>query len=508
MFLQMENITKKFPGVLALDKVDFDVQKGEIHALIGENGAGKSTLISLLSGRYQPTAGKISLNQEEVKISKTRTAQNLGISVIYQELNFVPNLNAIQNILLGRETTTKAGFINFAEEAKQVERLIDEMNLELNLYSEMGDLAVAEQQLIEIVKAISLDARILIMDEPTDSLSDSDADNLFQFINKLQERGVTIIYITHRLSEVFEIADRVTVLRDGQKIMTEKVDSVDEDILIKAMVGRDLKEQFPQRKNEKTFEKELLRVENLSITAENNIGRSLENINFSLYEGEILGLSGLIGAGRTELAKAIFGLKKINTGEIYKNGKKININSPKEALNHKIALAPEDRKSEGLVLDMSVIHNMTLASMNKYSSFGFADRNKEEVDAREIIEELRVVTPRLSNKVLNLSGGNQQKIVFAKWLLSDCDILIFDEPTRGIDVGAKKEIYSLINNLADEGKGIIFISSEMPEILGMSDRIVVMCEGRITGEFSKNKVSEEDIMSCAVGHVKETAKTD
>lgn len=488
--LQMRHIRKTFPGVVALDGVDFELRRGEVHILLGENGAGKSTLMKILSGAYQKSAGQITLDGADVEIKNPKHAQTLGISTIYQEFNLIPHLSIGENIFLGREPARLPGLINQHAIFQAAARALSELGLTLDPRMLVKELRVAEQQMVEVAKALSLDARILIMDEPTAALTEHEIKELFTIIRKLKDKGTAIVYISHRMEELFEIGDRVTVLRDGRTVGTYDVRGMNKSELIRLMVNRELTELFPKEKA--TRGQEVLRVEGLS-TKDN-----LKDISFSLHKGEVLGLAGLLGAGRTELARAIFGRDKITSGSIYINGVPQQIGSPRAAINSGIGFLTEDRKSQGLVLPLSVKENLCLSSVDKFSSWGVVDAGEEQQAASKYVKELRIRTPGLDQKVVFLSGGNQQKVVLSKWLCCGAEVFIFDEPTRGVDVGAKAEIYQLMNRLTANGVAIIMISSEMLEVLGMSDRILVMRAGKITGEFSAEEATQERILQCAL----------
>ena len=487
--LKMSQISKTFPGVLALDKVDFELRRGEVHVLLGENGAGKSTLMKILSGAYQKSSGEIELDGVPVSIKNPRHAQDLGISTIYQELNLIPHLSIAENIFLGREPSKFASVIDQRALVRAARELLKGLGLTVDPSARVKRLGIAEQQMVEVAKALSLETRILIMDEPTSALSQQEIKQLFATIRRLKEGGVSIIYISHRLEELFELGDRVTVLRDGRSVATCEVAETSKPELIRLMVNRELTEQFPKR--QATIGEEILRLEGLTTSG-------LRDISFSLHKGEVLGIAGLMGAGRTELAQAIFGVEKIEAGRIYVRGKARRITSPRKAINCGIGFLTEDRKSQGLVLRLSVGENLCLPSVDKFSSWGMVDRNKEKLACRRYIQELRIRTPSLKQKVSFLSGGNQQKVVLGKWLCSEAEIFIFDEPTRGVDVGAKTEIYELMDRLTAEGVAIIMISSELPEVLGMSDRVLVMRSGEIAGEFSANEATQERVLQCAL----------
>ena len=489
--LEMKNIRKTFPGVVALDGVHLELRKGEVHILLGENGAGKSTLMKILSGAYQKTTGELLFEGRALDIKSPKHSQDLGVSTIYQELNLVPNLSAAENIYLGREPCLVAGVIDRAKMNTDAQKLLDDLGVRIKSTARVIELSIAQQQMVEVAKALSTDAKILIMDEPTSALTEQEISQLFNTIRRLKNRGVSIIYISHRFDELFEIGDRVTVLRDGKYVDTRNIADVQNAELIRMMVDRDLTEQYPKKVTR--LGDEALRVENLSVN------RKLDNINFSVRKGEILGISGLLGSGRTELARAIFGLDQPSAGGISVRGRSCRVRSPRDAIKLGIGFVTEDRKSEGLVLILSVKDNIMLPSVDRLSRFGVVNSHEENHSARRFVDELRIKTPNLQQNVLFLSGGNQQKVVLSKWLCCQADIFIFDEPTRGIDVGSKVEIYQLMNELTEKGVAIILISSELPELLGMSDRILVMHQGRVAGEFSAKDASQEKLLKCALG---------
>lgn len=489
--LHMQHISKTFPGVIALDDVDFELRKSEVHILLGENGAGKSTLMKILSGAYHAGSGKIVLNGQEIEIRSPKHAQTLGISIIYQELNLVPQLSSAENVFLGREPVRMPGVVDHAAMQKQAASILSGLGVSIDVRRPIRELSIAEQQMVEVAKAISLDARILIMDEPTSALTEREIAELFARIRQLKQSGVSIVYISHRMEELFEIGDRVTVLRDGRNVGTCQIKEVSREQLIRLMANRELTNQFP--KVSATKGAEALRVENLKTKDK------LTDINFTLYRGEVLGVAGLLGSGRTELARAIFGADPVEAGTIYLNGRPLHIRSPRQAINSRIGFLTEDRKTEGLVLALSVRDNICLASLNQFSRLGIVSGGTENRTAQGYVKELRIKTPSIKQKAVNLSGGNQQKVVLSKWLSSNADILIFDEPTRGIDVAAKAEIYELMNQLTRKGVAILMISSELPEIMGMSDRILVMSRGRINGEFAASEATQEKILHCALG---------
>ncbi|MCB0155834.1 MAG: sugar ABC transporter ATP-binding protein [Anaerolineae bacterium] len=491
VLLKMEGIDKSFPGVHALDHCDFELRRGEIHALVGENGAGKSTMMKVLAGIYRKDSGRIIYNGNEVDIPTPRSAQLLGISMIHQELNLMPHLTVAQNIFIGREPR-KAGFVLAEEDINaKTEQLFARMHLKLDPRTKVAALTVATQQMVEIAKALSFNSEVLIMDEPTAALTDSEIEELFRIIRDLRAKGVGIVHISHRLEELKQISDRVTVMRDGRYINTVQTQETTIDQIISMMVGRTIYEAAPEIP-ENPSQEVVLELRNV------NRGTALKDISFSLKKGEILGFAGLMGAGRTEVARAIFGADPIDSGEIYVNGQKADIKSPQDAVKYGIGYLSEDRKRYGLALGMDVETNIALASFKKFlGAIGWVNRKKTFETAKEYVDKLAIKTPGIQQRVKNLSGGNQQKVVIGKWLTADTDILIFDEPTRGIDVGAKSEIYRLLNELTQQGKSIIMISSELPEILRMSHRVVVMCEGRITGLLDIAAASQEEIMRYA-----------
>jgi ribose transport system ATP-binding protein len=490
LILRTEAIDKSYPGVHALDHLNFDLYEGEIHALLGENGAGKSTFMKILSGSVQKDSGRIFLRGQEVEIASPMHAWELGIGMVYQELSVIPSLNVTENIFLGRLPKRKPfGTIDWSKATSQAKGVLDDLGVDIDPRERVGNLGMGEQQLIEIAKALSMDAHILLLDEPSSALSDEERERLFSIMRGLQEKGVAIIYVSHRLVEVPQIGQRVTVLRDGAKIGTLPVDQADEAALIRMMVGRELKEQFPKEEIERG--QELLRVEGLTVKG------VLNDLSLSLHEGEILGVFGLLGAGRTDFARALFGIDPIDSGEVFLDGGKVEISSPSKAIELGLGYLTEDRK-DGLVPRLPIPANITLASLKKMCRLGFLRRDEERMSAEKYVEELNIHTPKLSQRIEFLSGGNQQKVALAKWLCSQAKIMIFDEPTRGIDVGAKVEVFRLMNDLAKEGVGIIMISSEMPEVLAMADRILVMAGGSFVAEHAGGQASQEDLMRDAV----------
>ena len=488
VLLRMQGITKEFPGVLALDEVDFDLYEGEIHCLVGENGAGKSTLIKILSGAYFKDKGKTYIRGREVEIANPHQGRTLGISVIYQELDLIPSLSIAENIFLGNETYTKWRTIDWRKMKIEAKKLLNSLNIDFSVEVDtlVRDLSVAQQQFVATARALSLKSQILVMDEPSAVLSGKELNLLFETIQRLKEKSLGIIYISHRLAEVFEIGDRITVLRDGKKVKEAQVKEITLDGVVQYMVGREIKDYYFKEKV--SISENALMVKNLKREG------ILHNISFQLGKGEILGVSGLVGAGRTELARAIVGADPIDEGEIFLNGGKVNITSPSHALNLGIGLIPEDRKRDSLLLPRSVEENISLTILRRITRFGVINFRELFETVRHFIRYLRIITPSLDQLVESLSGGNQQKVVLARWLASKCKILVMDEPTRGIDVGAKVEIYHLMSSLVKEEVSIIFISSELPEILSLSDRILVMCEGRITKELLPEDTTQEEIL--------------
>lgn len=492
VLVSMEGIDKSFPGVHALDQARFELWAGEVHALVGENGAGKSTLMKILAGIYHKDAGRILYRGSEVNIPNPRAAQHLGISMIHQEINLVPHLTLAQNVFIGREPRAGLRFmLNENEINAQTQALFDSMRLKLDPRTRASDLTVAKQQMVEIAKALSFNSQVLIMDEPTAALTESEIEELFRIIHELQARAVGVVYISHRLEELKQISDRVTVMRDGRYVDTVPAAEMPISRIISMMVGRTIYESAPEVPAD-VGQPAVLEVKNL------NRAGVLHDINFRVREGEILGFAGLMGAGRTEVARAVFGADPIDSGEIYVGGKRVKIHSPGDAVAHGVGYLSEDRKRYGLALGLDVEANIALASFKRFLDGSLLVNDKRmESNGKEYVSKLAIKTPSLRQRVRNLSGGNQQKVVIGKWLTADTQVLFFDEPTRGIDVGAKSEIYRLLNELAAQGKAIIMISSELPEILRMSHRIVVMCEGRITGELSAAEATQERIMHFA-----------
>jgi ribose transport system ATP-binding protein len=490
VILTMKGIDKSFPGVHALDQVDFEVKKGEVHALMGENGAGKSTLMKVLTGIYKKDSGNITYEGREVEFNNPKEAQDAGIVIVHQELNMMGHLTVAQNIFIGREFMT-GKLINDARMNEEAKKLFNKLNINIDPTEKMNRLTVGRQQMCEIAKAISHDAKVIVFDEPSAALTEAEIEELFKIIKDLRNKGLGIVYISHRMDEIKVITDRVTVMRDGGYVGTLITKDSTKDDIINMMVGRVIYEDPKTKSNVKEDVPVVLKVENL------NAGKMVRDVSFELRKGEILGFSGLMGAGRTETARALFGADTKESGVIYINGKKVDIKSPMDAVANGIGYLSEDRKRYGIVVQKTVAENTTMASLENFISGIFINKKKEKEITRKYIEQLKTKTPDTDQLVVNLSGGNQQKVVIAKWLVRNCDILIFDEPTRGIDVGAKSEIYQLMNELVAEGKSIIMISSEMTEILRMSDRVIVMCEGKKTGEIDISEATQEKIMNAA-----------
>ncbi|HIF9261768.1 TPA: ribose ABC transporter ATP-binding protein RbsA [Photobacterium damselae] len=488
--LALEGIEKAFPGVKALDNACLNVYPGKVMALMGENGAGKSTLMKVLTGIYSKDAGEVRYQGAPVHFHGPRHSQEAGISIIHQELNLIPELTIAENIFLGREKTNAFGGIKWAEMYREADALLKRLNVKHSSRQLLGELSLGEQQMVEIAKALSFKSQVIIMDEPTDALTDTETESLFNVINELRSEGCGIVYISHRLKEIFEICDDITVLRDGKFIGECRVADTDEDGLIEMMVGRRLDEQYPRIavKHGTTC----LEVKNLT-------GSGINDVSFTLDRGEILGISGLMGAGRTELMKVIYGALTRESGDVILDGKIINPISPQDGLANGIAYISEDRKGDGLVLGLSVKENMSLCALEQLSNGIKIDQQQEVIAVEDFIRLFNIKTPTRDQIIGNLSGGNQQKVAIAKGLMTKPKVLILDEPTRGVDVGAKKEIYQLINQFKADGMSIILVSSEMPEVLGMSDRILVMHEGRISGEFTPEEANQEKLLACAVG---------
>ncbi|MDR8392703.1 sugar ABC transporter ATP-binding protein [Aliifodinibius sp. S!AR15-10] len=488
--LQVRNLSKSFGGVQALDNVQFEAKEGEVHGLMGENGAGKSTLMNILVGLIKPDTGKIIFQGETLQHSDVRGTIDRGISMVHQEIMPIPELTVAQNIYLGQEMVKIPGWVDENRIIEHAEQQLRELEVDIDVTRQMKHLGVAEMQMVEIAKALSNEAKIIIMDEPTSSLSNKEVDNLFRVINTQKKKGVTIIYISHRMEEIFRICDTVTVLRDGHYIDTKPAKELDEDTLIEMMVGRELEAVFPDKN--RNIGDVVFSVKRLGSK------EKFRDISFELRRGEVLGFAGLMGAGRTDIVQSIMGLKPLNAGQIYLNGNEVNVSSPRDAIRLGISYVTEDRKGSGIVQDLSVRENLTLSSLRQFSSKMFVNKTEEHRSAGRMIDDLRIKTPNMQQKVKFLSGGNQQKVVIGKSLLASPEVLILDEPTRGIDVGAKFEIYQLIDQLAREGKAILLISSELPELLGLSHRILVLSRGRVTAELKAGEATQELIMKHAI----------
>lgn len=498
VILELKGITKEFPGVKALDNVHFQLRRGEIHALMGENGAGKSTFIKVITGVHSPNEGEIFLNSETVEMNNPKDAQKMGIAAIYQHVTNYPDLSVTENIYMGHEKIDKkTRRIRWAEMHADAKALLESLGSDLNPKTEMGSLSVAQQQIVEIAKALSANAKIIIMDEPTAALTHRESEELYKITERLRGEGVSIIFISHRFEDMYRLADRVTVFRDSKYIGTWDVDQISHDDLIVAMVGREIKQLFPNKKA--TIQEEILRVENLG-----QVGR-FKDITFSVHKGEILGITGLVGAGRSEICQALFGIEPYDEGLIFFEGQEVSIKNPTDAMNLGIGYLPEDRQEQSLILQWEISRNISLASLDVLSQKGWLIEKNEREIAKKLAEKVDVKTKSIFNLASSLSGGNQQKVSVAKLLTTDLKVLIFDEPTKGVDIGAKSAIYQIMVDLASQGYAIIMISSEMPEVLGLSDRIVVMCEGRITRFLDKDNATQEAILEAAMSKkVKQT----
>ncbi|MEA4828158.1 MAG: sugar ABC transporter ATP-binding protein [Clostridium sp.] len=494
VILKLENIVKVFPGVKALDNVQLEVLKGEVHALCGENGAGKSTLMKIISGAQEYTSGKLYFEGNEVKFSSTKQAQDMGISMIYQEFNLIPYLSIAENLYLGRQPLNKFGLVDWRKLYEDSKKLLERVGLNSDPKTLVKDITVAEAQMVEIAKCLSLNSKVIIMDEPTAALLDEEIQKLFNIIRSLTESGISIIYISHRLEEIFELTDRITVFRDGKYIQTMNTSDTDYDELVGLMVGKDVTDLYPERK---------FNGKEVILQAKNITAKQVNGVSFDLNKGEILGIYGLLGSGTIQLSKALFGCYGNIDGEVYIDGIKININKPLDAINHGISLVPDDRKNEGLVLIRSVKENVSLASLDKIKKNNLLNSTLEKNLVDREISKLGIKVPSENQLVLNLSGGNQQKVVFAKMLETKPKVLILDEPTRGVDVGAKAEIYNIMDELTKSGISVILVSSDLPELIGMSDRVVIMKEGKIVKELSKSEATQESVLAYAAGGVKE-----
>jgi methyl-galactoside transport system ATP-binding protein len=493
--MEMKNISKEFPGVKALDNVTLQLRPGTVHSLMGENGAGKSTLMKCLFGIYKQDVGDILLNGKNITIDNSKAALDHGISMIHQELHPIPRRSVMENLWLGRFPLKKVGPLKLIDDKQMYQdtvTLFKDLEMDLDPHVPVGSLSVSKIQSIEIAKAVSHQAKVIVMDEPTSSLTGNEVDQLFKIIRSLKSRGVSIIYISHKIEEILEISDEVTIMRDGKRIGSWQASELTTDLIISKMVGRDLTQRFPERHN--TPGETVLKVEGLT----SPFPKGFKDISFDLHQGEILGIGGLVGAQRTELIEALFGLRTVSSGKIFVKGKQVKIKSPIDAKKHKIALLTEERRATGIFPVLPIVENTVMANMNRYiSPYFLLNQQSMTQDVRQSIEQMRIKTPSSKTQIKNLSGGNQQKVLIARWLLTEPEILMLDEPTRGIDVGAKFEIYSIITELVQQGKSIIMISSEMPELIGMSDRIIVMCEGRMSGILQGNDKTEESIMHLA-----------
>ncbi len=491
VILEMKGIDKRFSGVHALKSANLELREGEVHALMGENGAGKSTLMKVLCGIHKRNGGEVILFGEPVDFSNIKESQDAGISIIHQELNMMNHLTVAQNIYIGREPMVNGIYIDDKKMEEDAKVLFDRIGIDIDPSVKVGSLTVGRQQMVEIAKAISHDSKILILDEPTAALTQKEVEELFKIMNDLKAKGIGMIYISHRMDEINRISDRITVMRDGEYVGTLNTAETTKDEIVKMMVGRVIYGDQKEKSNVAPDAPVVLEVKNL------NRGKEIKNVSFKLRKGEILGFSGLMGAGRTEVARAIYGADPVESGEIYINGEKVDIKSPANAVEKGICYLSEDRKRYGLLLDKSVAENSVLSSLDDYISMGWINDGKIEEDATKANEKLKTKTPSMKQILRNLSGGNQQKVIIARWLLRDSDIFIFDEPTRGIDIGAKSEMYTLMEELAAQGKSVIMISSELSEIQRLSDRVIVMCEGKITGELDISEATQEKIMAYA-----------
>ncbi len=490
--IRMSGISKAFSGNVVLSNVEFELHDGEIHALMGENGAGKSTLMKILSGIYEKDAGSVVVDGQEMEFKSPKDSEAQGIAVIHQELNILPDLSVAENLFLGKEKTYGLfGIMRKKEMRKEAKELLAKLGLDIDPRTRAGDLSVGKQQIIEIAKAIASDAKYIIMDEPTAALTDREIETLFKTVRELKAKGISFVYISHRMEEIFAICDRITILRDGTYVGVREIPKTTFDEIVAMMVGRELGERFPPRKA--AIGEVKLQVNNLSAEG------AFKDVSFMVRRGEILGVAGLMGAGRTEVAQALFGYRKATGGEILIDGKPVKIQSPIDAMKHKIGFVSEDRKTEGLILDFSVKDNIMLTNLDKGAKSGVVLPKLENKMVAKYIEQLRIRTASAAQPAKSLSGGNQQKIVIAKWLGTNPQILILDEPTRGVDIGAKKEIYQIMNNLAEAGVSILMISSELPEVIGMADRVLIMHEGKVTGTLTKKDMTQEKIMHYATG---------
>ena len=495
IILKLEDVVKTFPGVKALDGVKLEVRKGEVHALCGENGAGKSTLMKIIAGAYSITSGKIYFEGKEVNFSSTKEAQDMGISMIYQEFNLIPYLTVAENLFLDRQPRNKFGFIDWKKLNEDSKKLLKRVGLNINPELKVRDISIAEAQMVEIAKCLSLNSKIIIMDEPTAALSDEEIECLFDIIKSLKKDGISIIYISHRMSEIFEIADRLTVFRDGKFIKTMKTSETNPSELVKLMVGKNITDLYPIRDYKE--DEVILEVKNASLK------KHFSDVSFNLHKGEILGIAGLMGAGSIHLSKALYGCYEGFEGEVYIEGKRANLKKPLDGIKNGVSLVPDDRKNLGLILIRCVRENISIASLDNILDNNFINYKKDKEVANKEIQQLKIKVSSSEQRVENLSGGNQQKVVFGKMLETSPKILILDEPTRGVDVGAKAEIYQIMDELTNKGMSIILVSSDLPELIGMSDRVIVMREGKIVKELNKNEANQETVLAYAAGGVKE-----
>ena len=495
VFIELKNIRKIFPGVVALENVDFDVRYGEVHALVGENGAGKSTLIKILGGAYQPDTGEIFIEGKKISISSTSMAQHFNIAVIYQEFNLIPDLSVAENIFIGREPKIGKSFINWNKLNYDAAEILKKLDIDINPRKFISDLSVAEKQMVEIAKSLSMDARLIIMDEPTATLTEKEVVKLFSIIGELQKKGVSIVYISHRLDEAFRLSDRITVLRDGKKIETKKTSETNQDEIVSLMVGKIVKDYFAGKKEKTTDRDVVIEVKNY------NIADYIHNVNFKLYKGEILGFAGILGSGIHHLLRSLYGGAQKTEGEVFFEGKSVDIKNASEAIKLGIGYVTEDRKGEGLLNDMSVLQNISIIIIKLLTFFkGIFIRQKKELDVfNKIAKELDIKYANINQRIIYLSGGNQQKVVMGRTLVSNCKVLILLEPTRGIDVGAKAEIHKIMVELANRGISIIMTSSELPELVNLTDRCLVLYKGKLVAEFNRENMNEEKLVAAEIG---------
>ena len=494
--LRLRGINKAFPGVKALTDVDLTIRKGEVHALVGENGAGKSTLMKIISGAYKKDSGTVWFDGKEVENTTPKQSEQMGISIIYQELNLIERISVAENVFIGRYPL-RGGLVQWGKMVKDAQALFDEYELKIDAKRLVRSLTMAQKQMVEIIKAVSINAKVIIMDEPTSSLSGKETESLFRIIEKLKANGVAVVFITHRLDEIFAICDRMTVLRDGHYVGEKNISEITKSEMIAMMIGRELTQQYPERHNE--IGEVTLEVKNIS-----DGGKHVDNVSFAAHRGEVLGFYGLVGAGRTETMRMVFGVDPRTSGQVFLHGKEINLKNPRDAIRHGIGFITENRRDEGLFLRSSVRVNTVMVALHKILKHGMISYKEEARVSQDYVDKLRTATPSVNQKAMFLSGGNQQKVVLAKWLFSDSEVIIFDEPTRGIDVGARREIYQLINDLVADGRTVVVVSSDMEEIMGISDRILVMYEGNIAGEVQKKDFSQSLITEYAVGERTQT----